>query len=145
LIVNNEGHDETTAGRAVRTLASALRNLQLNVVIAATSDDALATINADAPLHAAIVDWDLGHGEDHSEMATMLAAIRAWNATMPIFLLAERSRLSGIPVAAIQQADDFIWLLEDTVDFIADRVQTSIRRYQEQMLPRSCFPCDGSL
>jgi hypothetical protein len=54
---------------------------------------------------------------------------------VPVFLLAERTRLSEIPIEAIQRADDFIWLLEDTTDFIAGRITAAVRRYEDQLLP----------
>ena len=135
LIVIAEGNDDSAAGRQVRALAATLRALEMDVVVAASGADARATIDADTSLHAVIVDWDLGAGEDHAEAAETLTAIRARNVKVPVFLLAERTWLSEIPVSTIQQADDFIWLMEDTIDFIAGRIQAAIRRYQDQMLP----------
>lgn len=135
LIVNDEAHQETAAGRAIRALAAALGEFQARVITAASEIDARALIAADASLHAAIVDWDLGATEDHVQAASVLTAIRARNAAMPVFLLAERTRLMEIPLAAIQQANDFIWLLEDSVEFIAGRIIAAISRYQDQMLP----------
>jgi arginine/lysine/ornithine decarboxylase len=135
LIVIAEGHDETAAGRAVRALAATLQAAELDVVIAASGADARATISSDASMHAAIVDWDLGQGSDHQDAQETLAAIRARNAKVPVFLLAERTRLSEIPIEAIQRADDFIWLLEDTTDFIAGRITAAVRRYEDQLLP----------
>jgi arginine/lysine/ornithine decarboxylase len=135
LIVTSEANDESAAGRQVRALGATLRASGMDIVIAASGADARATIGADASLSAAIVDWDLAAGDNHAEVTGILNAIRARNTKMPVFLLAERTRLSEIPVLAIQQADDFIWLMEDTVAFIAGRVQAAVRRYQDQMLP----------
>jgi arginine decarboxylase len=135
LIVIAQGHDETAAGRAVRALATTLQATGFEVIIAASGDDARATISSDAAMHAAIVDWDLGQGADHQDARDTLAAIRGRNAKVPVFLLAERTRLSEIPIEAIQQADDFIWLLEDTSDFVAGRITTAVRRYEDQLLP----------
>jgi arginine/lysine/ornithine decarboxylase len=135
LIVANEGNNPSAAGRQIRALAGALGTSDIDMVIAGSGSDARALISADASLHAVIVDWDLGAGGGHTEAAETLTAIRARNAKVPVFLLAERTRLSEIPVSAIRQADDFIWLMEDTIDFIAGRIQAAIRRYQNQMLP----------
>ncbi|WP_298264629.1 Orn/Lys/Arg decarboxylase N-terminal domain-containing protein [Acidocella sp.] len=133
LIVNDAAHDETAAGRAIRTLATALG--AYNVLVAAEAADAMAIIRADASLHAAIIDWDLGRNGDHMPAADTLAALRRKNADMPVFLLAERTRLAEIPVSVMQQADDFIWLLEDTVDFIAGRIIAAMARYEARLLP----------
>jgi arginine decarboxylase len=134
LIVNSEAHDQTAAGRAVRALVETLARTNISVLVATTATDATALVN-DASLRAAIVDWDLEGAADHTPAAALLTAIRGRNTTMPIFLLAERTRLSDIPLLALQQSDDFIWLLEDTVDFIAGRITAAIKRYQDQLLP----------
>lgn len=44
---------------------------------------------------------------------------------MPIVVLAERSIASAIAVDAMTRADDFIWLLEETIDFIGGQVPVS--------------------
>lgn len=134
LIVNADAHAETAAGRAIGALDAALRTEGFSVIIAATSQDAASLIQ-DASLHAAIIDWDLEDGKYHAPAAALLTAIRARNATMPIFLLSDRTKLSAIPVLALQQSDDFIWLLEDTVEFISGRITAAIQRYQDQLLP----------
>jgi arginine/lysine/ornithine decarboxylase len=135
LIVSDKNHDETAVGRALRSLASILRGTGINILFATTQADAYSTLSADASLHAAIVDWDLGPEVDHAAAAQTLTTIRARNAAMPVFLLAERTSLPKIPILAMQQADDFIWLPEDSTDFIAGRITAAISRYQGQMLP----------
>jgi arginine decarboxylase len=139
LIVNSDLHKETATGRAVRALASTLEaesigDGKVSVVLAATVEDATSLIR-DATIQACIVDWDLDGGADHAAASGLLSAIRTRNAGLPVFLLAERTRLSEIPVQALQQADDFIWLLEDTVDFITGRITAAIKRYRDQLLP----------
>ncbi|HQT66383.1 MAG TPA: Orn/Lys/Arg decarboxylase N-terminal domain-containing protein [Acetobacteraceae bacterium] len=135
LIVVRQGYDEAAVGRRVRALAAALCKLGIDMVIAASGADAQTMIGADASLQAVIVDWDLGVGGDRMEAADTLSAIRERNMKIPVFLLAERTRLSEIPISVIHQANDFIWLMEDNSDFIAGRIQASVRRYQGQILP----------
>ena len=84
LIVTAEGSDESAAGRQVRALAATLRASEMDVVIAASGADARATIGSDASLHAVIMDWDLGAGENHAEAAETLTAIRARNVKVPV-------------------------------------------------------------
>lgn len=135
LIVNDELHADTAAGRASRALVEDLRRRQVAVVTASSAGDARAVVASDAAIQCVVLDWDLKAGADHGGATAVLTEIRARNATVPVFLLADRSAASTVPAEVMQNADDFIWLLEDTADFIGGRVVAAIRRYREQLLP----------
>jgi arginine/lysine/ornithine decarboxylase len=135
LIVDDELHDETAAGRASRALVDAISALQVHVIAATSVADARATFTSDSGIQCVVLDWDLKADGDHAGGAGFLAELRARNATVPVFLLANRSAASSIPAKAMQDGDDFIWLLEDTPDFIAGRIFAAIERYRDRMLP----------
>ncbi len=135
IIIDDEFDDHTAAGRALRALATMLESSGVALTISATAADGAASVNSDASLQCAIIDWDIGAGGDKSEATELLQKLRAHNAAIPIFLLADRSMAASIPAQAMQQADDFIWLLEDTPNFIAGRIVAAIKRYQDQLLP----------
>ena len=42
---------------------------------------------------------------------------------------------SQIPADILDKVSDFIWLLEDTLEFISGRIQASIERYRKFILP----------
>ena len=53
-----------------------------------------------------------------------------------MFLLADRERTRGtMTVEVAEMVDEFVWLLDDSADFIAGRVLAAIRRYEAQLLP----------
>src|SRR5215472_19143556 len=135
LVVDDELNDQSAAGHATRRLVEELKGTQVDVITATTADDARAIFGSDAAVQCVILDWDLKAGGDHVSAAALLSEIRARNATVPIFLLADRSLASTIPAKSMQEADDFIWLLEDTADFIAGRILAAIGRYRAQILP----------
>lgn len=137
LVVNDDLHSDCVAGRAIRSLADNLIARGVNVVEALSANDAALISTADSAIQCVILDWDIGKGgkDDHKEASKVLKQIRARNSNVPIFLLAERSRASSIPLEAMQQADDFIWLLDDTPDFISGRIVAAMERYRNQVLP----------
>lgn len=135
IIIDDKYDDHTAAGRALRALAKILESSSVELTLSATASDGAASVSSDASLQCAIIDWDIGTGDDKNEATELLRKVRAHNAAMPIFLLADRSMAATIPAQAMQQADDFIWLLEDTPSFIAGRIVAAIKRYQDQLLP----------
>ncbi|WP_321854568.1 Orn/Lys/Arg family decarboxylase [Paraburkholderia tropica] len=145
LFVHPQIEAATANGRAARALIEELRERLVDVVTAASADDAVAVIGADPGVQCLLLDWELGtaagdadagsHASAHAAARTVLDALRARNATLPVFLLADRTSAAGVPVEAMRQADDFIWMLEDTTSFIGGRVVAAIERYRETVLP----------
>ena len=134
LVVDDEIDRQTAAGRALRALIVDLQAAEVSVTVAASAEDARAIVTADAGLQCAIVDWDIDAG-GHAAAADLVAGIREHNARLPIFLLADRDGAASVPGPVMEQADDFVWLLEDTAEFITGRIVAAIRRFQAGLLP----------
>ena len=88
-------------------------------------------------MHCILVSWTLGGNdkESHAEATGLLRTLRARNATMPVFLMADRTVAASVTVEVATLADEFIHLLQDTADFIAGRVAGAIERYIDELLP----------
>lgn len=135
LVINDNLNEASAQGHAIRALVADLRERDVDVVTSLGAEDGALIFSSDSSFQAVVLDWDLGTGERHEAASSSLAHIRSRNARIPIFLLADRTIASSIPVEAMQQADDFIWLLEDTTDFICGRIFSATERYRQQVLP----------
>ena len=49
--------------------------------------------------------------------------------------MAERGQATDIPIDVMEMVDEFVWTLEDTAAFVGGRVEASIRRYIDTMMP----------
>ena len=137
LMVDDELAKPTTAGgRAVRALADELGARGIEVVEAYSCDDGQATVSSDSAIHCVFLNWTLGDNDkrSHDQATELLRAIRARNATVPVYLMADR-RTADVTVEVATLADEFIWLLEDTATFVGGRAAASIERYLEGLLP----------
>jgi arginine decarboxylase len=137
LMVDDELAKPTTAGgRAVRALADELGARGIEVVEAYSCDDGQATVSSDSAIHCVFLNWTLGDNDkrSHDQATELLRAIRARNATVPVYLMADR-RTTDVTVEVATLADEFIWLLEDTATFVGGRAAASIERYLEGLLP----------
>src|SRR3954447_20984513 len=138
LIVDDQLAQSTGAGgRSIRGLVDELRARGIAVVEAFSCEDGVATVSSDSALHTIFVNWTLGKNDRHShdEATELLRAIRARNAKIPIFLMANRKVAGTITIEVATLADEFIWLLEDTAGFIAGRAQAAVERYLQGLLP----------
>ena len=136
LMVDDELKSQTASGRAARALIEELRDLDV-VVIEATSDvDGQAVVVSDPSLEAILLDWTLGDDDSaHDKARALLALIRGRNIQIPIFLIGRSDDSSTLTSEVMREADELIWMLEDTTFFIAGRVIAAIRRYREAIVP----------
>ena len=134
LIVDDELAQPTTAGgHAVQGLAEELRARGIEVVAATSCEDGVATVVSDSAIHCVFVNWTLGkengnghgngkghgNGHDHVAATELLRTVRARNAKVPIFLMADRKVAGTVTVEVATLADEFVWTLEDTAAFVA--------------------------
>src|SRR3954452_17970259 len=137
LIVDDELGQSTAGGRALRGLIAELSNWEIEVIEATSAEDGMSVIASDAALHSILLDWSLGDdtSEAHCKALALMNLIRSRDGKVPIFLLAEREEASEIPVTVMQLANEFIWKLGDTAEFIGGRIRAAMERYRDQLLP----------
>ena len=135
LLISDQFEADTAAGRALLGLIDDLEERGVVVIEATAIADARATIGADAGIQCVILDWDLGSNQERADARSVLKELRSRNGTVPIFLLAERTVATQIPTDVMQDVDDYIWLVEDTPNFIGGRIVAAMKRYRDQVLP----------
>ncbi len=129
---------DTAIGRATEGLAHSLEARNIEVVRALSLEDGLAIVGADASLRAVLLNWNLGDdgADTHAQATALLKKLGERHADAPVFLLAVREiAKTSITIEAVEMIDEFVWLLEDTADFVAGRVLAAVQRYQSQLLP----------
>jgi len=137
VVDSNIPHGGTANGRAVRELVVALEEYNLQVIGAATFEDGIATVSSDASICCVFVDWTSGGNDDasHSQASALLDAIRSRNKRVPILLMAEHSCIDTLTLNIMQMVNEFVWMHEDTAEFIASRAVSLIKKYYDQLLP----------
>ena len=129
---------DTALGRAAEGLAHALEARNIDVVRALSFEDGQSVVGFDASLRAVLLNWNLGAdgATTHAHATALLHKMNERLANVPVFLLADRELAKGsITIEVAEMVDEFVWLLEDTSDFVAGRVMAAIRRYEAQILP----------
>jgi arginine decarboxylase len=129
---------DTALGRAVESLAISLEARNVEVVRALSLEDGQSIVGFDASLRCVLLNWNLGadRATTHDHATALLHKLRERLENAPVFLLAERVHARrSITIEVAEMIDEFVWLLEDTADFVAGRVAAAILRYEAQILP----------
>ncbi len=137
LIASEVGGTDTVSDRAMERLVEAIQVEGYRVVRTVTPEDGLALVKSDPSQSAVLLDWDLAENNQFDERAALriIRAVRRRNKRLPIFLIADRTLVSEMPLEVVKQVHEYIHLFGDTPAFIASRVDFAVERYHEQLLP----------
>ncbi|MGW3987194.1 Orn/Lys/Arg family decarboxylase [Streptomyces sp. NPDC004830] len=124
------------AGQLAR-IAEAIRDRGAQVRWVTSAADAEAVLRTEARLAAALVAWDLAPGAPAREPggARVLRGIGRRFRDLPVFLVMADEELRELPLWVSQAVVGYVWPLEDTPSFIAGRITTAARAYQDALLP----------
>ena len=135
LVVHNGLDSDRASGRATAGLIAALSARDIDVIDAASASEAQAQIAMHSLLQAVLIDWDLDGAKGHAAARSVIAEVRARAARLPIFLLAASGAVKDMPADVLAEVNDYVWLFEDTTDFIGGRIVAAIDRYRATLLP----------
>jgi len=137
LIASEVAGTESVSDRAMERLCEAITEEGYKVVRTSTPDDGLALVKSDPSFSAILLDWDLTENVQFDERAALriIRAVRRRNSKVPIFLIADRTLVSELPIEVMKHVHEYIHLFGDTPAFIANRVDTGVVRYHQQLLP----------
>ncbi len=137
LIASEVGGTDSVSDRAMERLVEAIQTEGYEVVRTSTPEDGLSLVTSDPSYSAILLDWDLEGDNQFEERAALdiIRGVRHRNKKVPIFLIADRTLVSELPLEVIKQVHEYIHLFGDTPAFIASRLDTAVERYHEQLLP----------
>jgi ornithine decarboxylase len=124
--------DETDLeGARLREILTEVEGMGYAVVRARRDDDAELVIRTDSAIGCILVDW--GKKGLQGKAAALIALVRKRGLDVPIILLVRRRRLEDIPVDVLDDVDGFVFLAEETPDFIAKNLVSRLRQYAETL------------
>lgn len=136
LIVDDDLEMSTAPGRAILALKEEMEIRGIEVVAAPGLEDGRSLFLSDAGLHGVLVDWTLGNSPDspHAAADSLIQWIRSRNSTIPVFLLTDRERATGLSEDLLASVSEMVWLMEDSAPFIGGRIAAAVRAYSHSLL-----------
>ena len=137
LIASEVGRTDSVSDRAMERLVDAIGDEGYTVVRTTSTEDGLSLVTSDPSYSAVLLDWDLEGDSQFEERAALdiIRGVRHRNKKVPIFLIADRTLVSELPLEVVKQVHEYIHLFGDTPAFISSRLDTAIERYHDQLLP----------
>src|ERR1700757_178925 len=101
------------------------------VVRARKLEDAEIAVQTDAAIGCMVVDW--GKKGLEGKTASLINLMRKRGLEMPIMILVRRKRFEDIPVEVLDFIDGYVFLAEETPEFIARNLVSRLTQYAQTL------------
>src|ERR1700676_3913848 len=122
---------EDLEGMRLGQITVAIEQLGFQVVRARRIEDAEIAVQTDAAIGCMVVDW--GKKGLEGKTAALINLMRRRGLEMPIVMLVRRKRFEDIPVEVLDYIDGYIFLAEETPEFIAKNLVSRLKQYAETL------------
>jgi ornithine decarboxylase len=122
---------EDLEGMRVQQIITAIEHMGFQVVKARRLEDAEIAVQTDAAIGCIIVDW--GKKGLEGKPAALINLMRKRGLDMPIIILVRRKRFEDIPVEVLDFIDGYVFLAEESPEFIAKNLVSRLRQYAETL------------
>ena len=123
--------DDDLEGQRLAQIVDEVTRIGYTVIKARKPDDAELVIRTDAAVGCVVLDW--GKQGPQGKMAALVQFIRRRGLDTPIYILVRHHRLEDIPVDVLHEADGYVFLAEETPEFIAKNLVSRLRQYAETL------------
>ncbi len=136
LLVDDDIALDTASGRAALALKQELESQDIEVVEAPGAEDGRGLLHSDAGFHAVLVDWTLGNDEGNPNAVAreFIRWIRSRHDSLPVFLLTDREKATGLDEEILGMVSELVWLMEDSNPFVAGRIKAAVKKYSGGLL-----------
>jgi len=118
-------------GVRVHQITTEVEKLGFEVVRARRIEDAEIAVQTDAAIGCILVDW--GKGGLEGKTTSLINLMRRRGLEMPIVILVRRKRFEDVPVEIMDFIDGYVFLAEETPEFIAKSLVSRIKQYAETL------------
>jgi ornithine decarboxylase/arginine decarboxylase len=118
-------------GLRVSQIIAAIDRMGFQVVRARRVDDAEIAVQTDAAIGCMVVDW--GKKGLEGKAASLINLMRKRGLDMPIVILVRGKRFEDIPVEVLDFIDGYVFLAEETPEFIAKNLVSRLKQYAETL------------
>ena len=139
VIIDDAVHAETPHGRTIQRIVKGLSDFAIQVVLIASLEDAKSAYANLPEVDCILISSTLGgtSSEKNADAKHLIHEIRQRNEDIPVFLMTEpmEDTSSILTVDTIREVNEYIYIMDDTPEFIAGRIIAAAHRYEDSLYP----------
>ena len=122
---------EDLEGMRLAQIISAIDRMGFQVIKARRIEDAEIAVQTDAAIGCMVVDW--GKKGLEGKASSLINLMRRRGLDMPIVMLVRGKRFEDVPIEVLDFIDGYIFLAEETPEFIAKNLVSRLKQYAETL------------
>jgi arginine/lysine/ornithine decarboxylase len=138
-IIDDAVNADTPHGRTIQRIVKGLSDFAIQVVLIASLEDAKSAYANLPEVDCILISSTLGgtSSEKNADAKHLIHEIRQRNEDIPIFLMTEpmEDTSSILTVDTIREVNEYIYIMDDTPEFIAGRIIAAAHRYEDRLYP----------
>ena len=139
VIIDDAVNADTPHGRTIKRIVKGLSDFDINVVLIASLEDAKSAYANLPEVDCILISSTLGGtgAEKNADAKHLIHEIRQRNEDIPVFLMTEpmEDTSSILTVDTIREVNEYIYIMDDTPEFIAGRIIAAAHRYEDSLYP----------
>lgn len=145
LIISDRLVADSDEGRVLKNLISGLQSRGFRVIGSELKEwlypgKERRRVSADPGIGFIILCWNSSSANEiilqtASKLGMLITALREMRLAAPVFLMTDRLEINNIPVDVLSQINGYIWKTEDTPEFIAGRIEKTVKTYLDSLQP----------
>ncbi len=137
VIIDDTIATDTPHGRTITRIVKGLTGYDIQVFTIASLEGARSAYANLPEADCMLINWSLGGSAAHDDAKELIHEIRQRNEDIPIFLMSEPTgeAQAELDVATIKEINEYIYIMDDTPEFIAGRIKAAANRYKARLLP----------
>lgn len=126
---------DDSVSRSAREIGQCLRDhYDMEIVVATSLADGEVAFSASPAFSCLLLSWRMCSDAMDDALA-LLKLVQRRTRGLPVLLMMSKAHRSQVPLEFVECIDGFIWLPEDSSEFIAGRIQAAAKRYLDSILP----------
>jgi arginine decarboxylase len=137
VIIDDSPNADTPHGRSMNRIVKGLSAFGIQIYTIYSIEGARSAYANLPEVDCILINWDIGNDPNHADARQLIREIRDRNENIPIFLMAEpvQESFGSLTVDTLREIDEFVYIMDDTPEFIAGRITAAANRYKERLLP----------
>src|SRR5512136_211955 len=139
VIIDDAVNADTPHGRTIKRIVNGLSEFDIQVVLIASVEDARSAYANLPEVDCILISSTLGstQSKKNADAKHLIHEIRQRNEDIPIFLMADPmgDAASALTVDTIKEINEYLYIMDDTPEFIAGRIRAAAHRYKESLYP----------
>lgn len=116
-------------------LKESLSNRNYKITITSSITEGMLYIKQSPNTSGIGIYWDKNNPQMSTELEEIVTLIRSRNENVPIFIFSDENVTQDIPIAALKEINEYVYLYSETPEFTANRIDRAIHQYYQYLLP----------